>query len=99
MIQQRNASHLKLKALLLLLLAVSIAPAQELKSIDPPGGGKIMYGQVAGQSTEAGAMAYILRNLHQNLGEKPKVGKLFAVRNTQSVATFFSVTRQTSSSG
>jgi hypothetical protein len=78
---------------LLLTALLHVAHAQQLKSIDPPGGGKIMYGQVAGQSTEAGAMAYVLRNLHQSLGEKPKVGKLFEVRNTQSVATFFSVTR------
>ncbi|HEY9126361.1 MAG TPA: hypothetical protein VIM62_04500 [Acidobacteriaceae bacterium] len=86
----------------LILLAIIInshLQAQQLRSIDPPGGGKIMYGQVAGQSTEAGAMAYILRNLHQSLGEKPKVGKLFTVRNTQSVAAFFSVSRHDQGQG
>ena len=89
--------HRKLFLALAVLLFISLfsisSPAQSLKTIDPPGGGKIMYGQVAGQSTEAGAMAYILHNLHQNLGDKPQVGKLFQVRNTQSVATFFSITR------
>lgn len=91
------ARRTKLLAALLLVPAFSVpafSRAQQLHTIDPPSGGKIMYGQVAGQSTEAGAMAYVLRNLHQSLGEKPKVGKLFEVRNTQSVATFFSVTRR-----
>jgi len=85
--------------LLVSSLPVFTLRAQELKSIDPPGGGKIMYGQVAGQSTEAGAMAYILRNLHQNLGEKPQVGKLFDVKGTQSVAVFFSVSRHDQGNG
>ena len=70
------------------------AHGQELKTIDPPQGGKIVYGQVAKQTTEAGAMGQILHSLHESLGEKPQVGKLFAVKGTQSVAVFFSVTRR-----
>jgi len=95
-------AHHRLVALLAFLTLTSAtlrAPAQELKSIDPPAGGKIMYGQVAGQSTEAGAMGYILRNLHQNLGEKPQVGKLFDVKGTQSVAVFFSLSRHDQGAG
>jgi hypothetical protein len=88
-----------LPALIALILATASASAQQLHTIDPLGGGKIIYGQVAGQSTEAGAMGYILRNLHQNLGNKPQVGKLFTVRNTQSVAAFFSVTRHDQGQG
>jgi hypothetical protein len=88
-----------LTVLFIASLSTTSLLAQSLKTIDPPGGGKIMYGQVAGQTTEAGAMAYILHNLHQNLGDKPQVGKLFQVRNTQSVATFFSVTRHDQGQG
>jgi hypothetical protein len=38
-------------------------------------------------------MGYILKNLHQSIGEKPQVGKLFDVKGTDSVATFFNITR------
>jgi hypothetical protein len=77
----------------LALGAATAAFGQGLTRINPPGGGQIMYGQVQGQTTEAGAMGYILRNLHQSIGEKPQVGKLFDVRGTDSVATFFNITR------
>ncbi len=62
-----------------------------LKSINASGGGKIHYGHVEGQTTEAGAMGAVLRSLHNQLGDRPQVGKLFQVRGTQSVAAFFSV--------
>src|ERR1700723_467931 len=85
---------------LLLVLAFSIfAPAQQLKTINPPGGGTIVYGQVAGQTTEAGAMGAVLRSVHQNVGEKPQVGKLFQVHGTESVAAFFSATRHNGNGG
>jgi len=78
----------------LALGAVTAALGQGLTTIHPQGGGMIMYGQVQGQTTEAGAMGYILKNLHQSIGEKPQVGKLFDVRGTDSVATFFNITRR-----
>jgi hypothetical protein len=88
---------------LAILLSVSLPStrlyAQDLKTIDPPGGGKIVYGQVASETTEAGAMGFILRNLHQSLGERPQVGKLFQVHGTQSVAAFFGVTRHDQGTG
>lgn len=87
-------------AIVLPLLILSCAVAQGgLKSINSPQGGKIVYGQVEGQSTEAGAMGAVLRSLHQSLGEKPQVGKLFDVRGTDSVATFFTVTRHDQGAG
>ncbi len=77
------------------MLGCSAAPAQGgLKTIDQPGGGTITYGQVTGQTTEAGAMGAIFRSLHQQLGDRPQVGKLFQVHGTQSVAAFFSVTKK-----
>jgi hypothetical protein len=87
--------------LLPLLFFPMLAAAQGggLKTINLPQGGKIVYGQVDGQTTEAGAMGAVLRSLHNSLGEKPQVGKLFDVRGTDSVATFFSVTRHDQGAG
>jgi hypothetical protein len=98
------APSLRLPArLAMLILALGIcaplAPAQQLKAINPPGGGTIVYGQVAGQTTEAGAMGAVLRSVHQNIGDKPQVGKLFQVHGTESVAVFFSGTRKNGSGG
>lgn len=70
------------------------ARAQGLQTINPPEGGQITYGQVNGETTEAGAMGSILRNLHSRLGDRPRVGKLFDVRGTESVAVFFTVTKK-----
>jgi putative oligomerization/nucleic acid binding protein len=70
-----------------------------LKTINPVGGGKIVYGKVDGQTTEAGAMGAILRSLHNQLGDRPQVGKLFQVRGTQSVAAFFSVNKRNQGGG
>jgi hypothetical protein len=53
--------------------------AQEgLKAIDNPGGGKILYGQVAGQSTAAGAMGAVLRSIHAECGAAPGPAGFFA---------------------
>jgi len=73
--------------------------AQSLQTINPAEGGQITYGQVAGETTEAGAMGSILRNLHQRLGDRPRVGKLFDVRGSESVAAFFTVTKKNSGGG
>jgi hypothetical protein len=83
------------KGVVILLISVTLgamrAHAQALTTINPPEGGRIVYGQVGGETTEAGAMAAVLRSLHQSHGERPQVGKLFQVRGTQSVAAFISV--------
>lgn len=71
------------------LLKIPPAGAEvALKRISDPNGGRIMYGQVEGQSTEAGAMAAVLRQIHTNWGDEPQVGRFFRVRNTDSIATF-----------
>ncbi len=89
---------IRLSALAFAICAISAQP-QQLKTINPPGGGTIVYGQVAGQDTEAGAMGAVLRSVHQNVGGKPQVGKLFQVHGTESVAVFFSATRSNGSGG
>src|SRR5580704_3416676 len=70
-----------------------------LQTINSPQGGKIIYGEVKDQTTEAGAMGSLLRSLHSDYGERPQVGKLFQVRNSQSVAAFFSITKRNGGNG
>ncbi|MBV9762776.1 MAG: hypothetical protein JO340_19615 [Acidobacteriaceae bacterium] len=75
-------------------LVVAFAPAT-LKTIDNPGGGKIVYGQVDGATTEPAAMGSILRSLHNQYGDRPQVGRFFQVRGTNSVAVFFTLVKHT----
>jgi len=85
---------------LLVLLCTTTAQAQgPLKTIQTSEGGKIVYGQVAGQTTEAGAMGAVLRSIHNQYGDRPQVGRLFQVRGTQSVAAFFNVKKRNQGSG
>ncbi len=65
-----------------------------LKSLDGPKGGKIVYGNVDGQTTEAGAMGAVLRSLHSQYGDRPQVGKVFQVRGTNSDAVFFTLVKR-----
>jgi hypothetical protein len=77
---------------LVAMASVITARAQTgLTTIENPKGGRIVYGEVAGQGTEAGAMGAVLRSLHNQYGDKPQVGKLFQVRGTNSVAVFFTM--------
>jgi hypothetical protein len=96
----RRSPTVSIAILLPLFLCAASAKAQGgLNTINPPQGGKIVYGQVTGQSTEAGAMGAVLHSLHQSLGEKPQVGKLFDVKGTDSVAAFFNVSRHDQGAG
>jgi hypothetical protein len=79
---------------LLVGASVTVAAQTALKTIDNPQGGRIVYGQVDGQTTEAGAMGAILRSLHNQYGDKPQVGKVFQVRGTHSVAAFFTLVKR-----
>ncbi len=78
-----------------LLFIVTVSSSQSgLKTIDNPKGGKIVYGKVDGQSTEAGAMGAVLHSLHSQYGDRPQVGKVFQVRGTNSVAAFFTLVKR-----
>jgi hypothetical protein len=79
----------KAKWILVLLSAGACANAA-MKTVDAPGG-KIVYGAVDGQTTEAAAMGAMLKTLHTQYGDRPQVGKLFQVQGTQSVSAFFSI--------
>ena len=62
-----------------------------LKSIDTPQGGKIVFGKVDGAASQNGALVAVLGDLHKKAGEKPQVGRAFRLRNTDSIAVFFTV--------
>jgi hypothetical protein len=64
----------------------------EFKTIDNPGGGQAIYGPVTGVSTMRDAMATMLRQVHGHFGDKPQIGRFFQSRNSDSVATFFTLT-------
>jgi len=75
-----------------LLVYVLVAEAQTpLTTIDMPQGGRIVYGKVQGADTQGAAMTNVLRIMHQNCGEKPKIGNVFRMRGTDSVGVFFTV--------
>jgi hypothetical protein len=78
--------------LFLLLLCISACAQDTLKTIDNPGGGQIVYGPVAGQTSMQGAMGTLLRDIHSRFGERPQIGRFFQTGGTDSVATFFTVT-------
>lgn len=80
-------------------ILVSSLAQGALTTIRGPQGGKAVYGQVDGQSTESGAMGAVLRSVHNQFGDRPQVGKLFQVRGTQSVAAFFNVNKRTQGGG
>ena len=80
-----------------LLCAISTQGA--MHAINNPQGGTILYGRVDGQTTEAGAMGAMLRSIHTQFSDRPQVGKLFQVKGTQSVASFFTVNKRTQDKG
>jgi hypothetical protein len=65
-----------------------------LKTIDNPTGGKIVYGLVDGAGSEAAAMGIILSSLHRQYGDRPQVGKVFQVRDSNSAAVFFTLIKR-----
>ena len=81
-------------ATLLLYAASAVCAQGALKTIDSPQGGKIVYGQVEGATGEAGAMGAMLRAVHNQFGDKPKVGRVFRVHHTNSVAAFFNLVKR-----
>jgi hypothetical protein len=63
-----------------------------LTTINGAQGGKIVYGAVAGATTQPAVLAKLLSMVHTNCGEKPQIGKVFQFTGTNSVGVFFTVT-------
>jgi hypothetical protein len=78
--------------MLMLSLCVPMAWSQaQLRSIDAPQGGRIVYGPVDDAVTLPAAMSNVLRALHNHCGEKPLIGRAFREHGTHSAAVFFTV--------
>jgi hypothetical protein len=56
-------------------------------------GGKISYGEIEGATTEAAAMGAVLHSLHMQTQDRPKVGKLFQIKGSESVGVFVGVSK------
>ncbi len=67
------------------------APVQ-LTTVHGAQGGMIVYGAVAGATTQSAALTSMLRTIHNNCGEKPQIGRVFQFNGTNSVGVFFTVT-------
>jgi hypothetical protein len=75
-----------------LLVNAEVSLAQTpLTTIDMPQGGRIVYGKVQGADTQGAAMTHVLRVMHQSCGERPQIGHVFKMRDTDSVGLFFTV--------
>ena len=61
-------------------------------TISAPQGGQIVYGAVAGATTQPAAMAKLLNGITTKYGEKPLIGRVFQFRGTNSVGVFFFAT-------
>ena len=66
-----------------------------LKTLDNPGGGAVVFGPLTGQASLRDGMAFMLHQVHDHFGGRPQIGKLFQVRGSNSVATFFTLTATT----
>jgi hypothetical protein len=62
-----------------------------LTTIPTAQGGIIEYGRIDGVTTLPAAMAKVLSQVHQACGEKPTVGQVFRVKDTNSSGVFFTV--------
>ena len=90
--RKRCLANMAAGLLAALLVATPARADMALTTLDNPGGGKIVFGQAVGQTTEAGAMGAVLRAEHNRTGERPQISRLFQVRGSNSVAAFFTTT-------
>src|ERR1017187_3866691 len=71
------------------------AKAQEVipvTTITASQGGRIVYDSESGAGTQAAAMSKMLSSVHNNCGEKPRIGRVFQFTGSKSVGVFFTVT-------
>lgn len=71
-----------------------ILPPSDIKTLENPGGGKVIYGPLAAPSAPSEGMVYMLRMVHSHFGDRPVVESLVKSRDGNSTAAFFSVTAQ-----
>lgn len=80
-------------------LAAISATAQQFSSTqasfkvtDSQGGGQYIYGPLTGRGSMPDAIVYMLRQVHNYVGDRPEVGKFFQSRDGTSVSAFFTAT-------
>jgi hypothetical protein len=66
-------------------------PQPALRTVRGQQGGGLAYTAVAGASNQAGGLTFILRTVHNDCGEQPKIGQPFQFSGTQMVGVFFTV--------
>lgn len=71
-------------------------PMSGLTTLDFPPSGRIVYGPVPGATSHAAAMAAVLRSIHQQYGERPRISSVLRVRGGNQVAVFFTAARRNS---
>ena len=91
---KRVQTQIILKSFIAVLCVVAFltpisAADNGLKTFDNPGGGQIIYGPLADQSSLKDTMVATLRNIHGRFGGRPEIGRLFQTRGKDSLATFF----------
>lgn len=80
-------------------VAALLVPARaddNLKTINNPGGGQVVYGPLPEAVSLKDAMIITLKNLHGHFGDRPQIGKIFQTPDHESIATFFTLTAKTS---
>jgi hypothetical protein len=70
-----------------------------LQFINNPGGGQIFYGVLPNDSTMSGAMITMLRSVHGYFGVRPDIGQFFQARDSDSIATFFTLNAKVQGGG
>ena len=89
----RSADSLILVATLLVGSGAAVVAQTPLRNMAGPQGGTIIFGSVDGANTPPAAMGSVLAQLHRQYGDRPRVGRVFKVRGTDSDAVFFTLTR------
>ena len=69
--------------------AITQQPA--LQTVRGQQGGAFIYGAAPGAGNQAGGLTYMLRTVHNDCGEQPKIGQPFQFTGTQMVGVFFTV--------
>jgi hypothetical protein len=84
--------------LLSLVLAAGVEAGwgqAQLQQIQSSQGGAIYYGTVDNANTQPAALIGLLRMVHKNCGERPRIVKVFKLPGTDSIGLFFTVVNHT----
>ena len=89
---RRFSAFLSLSFLAICACKAQTQTPDPITHIDAPQGGKIAYGSLDGATTQPAALANLLNGMQGKCGEKPRIGRVFQFRGTNSVGVFFTVT-------